>query len=688
MVIKDGFRKFLIGGLIAAGLGFGAYFLSDTKSERKTNIEFSSEESAEKVNNQNSNSIKPKPYQEVEENEGASRKINFEHYLEGKVLKADRSPMTNAEVFASNIYFIDAKGQQISSREKPDASGKVRLGVPENSLYDVHATTGNVTRVARDVSPETPFEIVFSGSKLKLRILDAKRNLIEDAETTIKIMDPYHGSVTLKPIKKEKGVYTFSPVEAGTWRATAQVGYLHALEDIALFGDEEKTTEIIMPQGVNFKGKVIDDHDNPVIEAEITLEERGSFFNNSFTTNPDGTFRVIIAPGEYRGNIQALGHVPVALNYFFTDGKEKVYTLTRGQKVTGRIIGASQGLPGARLSIVDMQGNILEDSPTKETTSRDKGDFEIFVKPDAQFGIIASHDNGPEKYLPLFVFPVEVQEGKTLDLEMKQKGYSVSGHVRSEYAPSKDDGINVSSKPDPGWITTFSPFYSAFSRNIQTREDGAFTLADLVEGRHQITARNKRGYGKSGIINVDNNLEGIEIQMPWGANISFEVKDSDGSIIPRAKVIAHDRQNNNSYSGTASERGSGILPNVVPGNFDVLVWDPQKRQSFRNQVGFDGNDPYWKLERHLPPSQIYLEVRDKDGNPMQTISLSYLINSTNGAISISGKVFRNRDGIYQIPLEPGVSIVRVNKLNYSPRQIEIKDDPSRYNVTLSRIKKD
>src|SRR5437868_7869798 len=55
------------------------------------------------------------------------------------------------------------------------------------------------------------------------------------------------------------------------------------------------------------------------------------------------------------------------------------------------------------------------------------------------------------------------------------------------------------------------------------------------------------------------------------AAINGTVRDSAGAVIPEAAVVLHNRDTNLDRSAVTNNVGSYVMPNVLPGNYDLKV---------------------------------------------------------------------------------------------------------------------
>jgi hypothetical protein len=252
-----------------------------------------------------------------------------------------------------------------------------------------------------------------------------------------------------------------------------------------------------------------------------------------------------VTPGKYDVHVQGPEFAPfIQHDVEIKPGKQTdlgTLTLVRGRKLTGRVVDAKgAAVPGAKVKSGDMLYSVQGGEDRMENWEEMAGGRTALTDQDGRFtliglaqkatNVIAEHPvRGRSNALEI---AAGADDPAPITLALRGFG-SVSGKVTSQGKPV--GGANITDSPKGG---------GAQLRMVQSNEDGTFTLTNISEGTHVVSAMQQSDFGMSMkstsvTVNVQAGKDTkVTIDIPVGTiALTVQVKAQSGQKVDAAQVF-------------------------------------------------------------------------------------------------------------------------------------------------------
>lgn len=448
----------------------------------------------------------------------------------------------------------------------------------------------------------------------------------------------------------------------------------------------QQVLEIVIEEAARISGRVLDADRRPLENAVVAVEPQASLGpgSGSFLGGPEpaggrtdgsGEFALDdVPPGPLRLRVVAEGWKPKELEDLEVGPGESIrdleIVLERGAAVAGRVLDA-QGRPAGEAFLA-----ILDPGVRTNISARADGDGRYRlegVEPGLRQVEVRWRDRRLTREL-------EVAPGENaLDLRF-ERGTQVSGRV-IDSAGSPVAGAQVALvAPGAGPM--------GMAASTETGADGAFRLADVLDGSYRLRAE-AQGYARSV---SDQTVEvtgapvsGLEVQLSSGATlrgrlIGLEAKEAAG-----AQVSALLRTKGLLTAGLVRPDGSYEIPGLVPGRWLVTAVAGGSGRTAEAPIEIAGGATEELLDLELKGGLRLTGTVLRAGQPVAGIHVSVRpLEAESGAMAAT-----DHEGRFELTgLDPGPYKVSVAVANGSTQTETITlaaDDEIRIEIDTSRL---
>ena len=328
------------------------------------------------------------------------------------------------------------------------------------------------------------------------------------------------------------GKFRIANLRPGPYAATATApgfaaafkGQLELLPGETLSGVELKLER----GGVTLSGHVTDSGGGAIGAAEIRAHRIGKDTGDVFQVIADdkGAYKITIAKGEYMLAADADGYAPDQKYVRATLDQTLDFKLNPAATLRGKVVMREGGAPVAGATVTLGAGEWW--MTDKKTTTDTSGTFEIKNLDPGEYELAAQ--KGP--YVGHFPRKVGITlAGYTGDITIQvDKARTIAGHVRAQ------GGAAVAGAK----LRLGEGAWADFGGRLRAESsaDGAYKIEGVLPGKYQVHAHaDGKAPGRAeNVVVADRDLEGIDVVLPDGAEISGRVVGKDGAGIVGAAV--------------------------------------------------------------------------------------------------------------------------------------------------------
>ncbi|MFQ5910444.1 MAG: hypothetical protein ACE5IJ_06960, partial [Thermoplasmata archaeon] len=427
---------------------------------------------------------------------------------------------------------------------------------------------------------------------------------------------------------------------------------------------------------VTLSGRVLYHGQGMDTEATISADSQTAM-NATFQSQPDGTFSLSIAPGQYsiyihkkEGHLAFLGTFEI----LFGEDADYDFELTESYRVSG-VASYQDGLHQRTSIFILGDGSYYIDSD-------DQGYFEVYLPPgpyEVNAYAYDYEDGKLTKYTTIHGLDVdgtevisltlekEVDRGVEVSWSLNQKrkidgGESVTYTISIENMGNVPDDFDiVGLPPRDGWTFEFSP--SSVSLGTGKQSSGSFeatiaapvdALVDHAPVKILATSVNDQNANDEVIVE-------IEIQRVWGIElwVSGDTPSFDGTYLDLFVNLTNSGNGADSYYIEIINLGD-----IEDEGWAIGLRNETSHQTAHNMIGFNvsANSTSTFGVRLIPPRKvtnqtviIYAHSQENRGND----AMIYLDVASPTAVVVGEHMFADGPNAYNEPLEDYVSYLLV-----------------------------
>src|SRR5215831_1395123 len=295
-------------------------------------------------------------------------------------------------------------------------------------------------------------------------------------------------------------------------------------------GETLRGVEIRLEKGgVTLSGHVTDSGGGPIGGAEVSAHRLGKVAGDVFQVVADGqgAYKITVAKGEYMLAADAEGYAPDEKYVRATLDQTLDFKLNPAATLRGHVVMRDGGSPVPGASVTLAVGDRWWMDDKKATTSA-TGVFEFKDLEPGEYQ--ATAQKGPlVGHLPRKIGVTLA--GFTGDVTIQvDRARIIAGHVRAQNgSPVAGAKIRLGEGPWGGFGGRL---------RAQSAADGAYKIEGVLPGKYQILAHAEgKGPGRvEDLLVADKDLDGVDITMPDGAEVSGRVVDKNGQGVTGAAV--------------------------------------------------------------------------------------------------------------------------------------------------------
>jgi protocatechuate 3,4-dioxygenase beta subunit len=327
--------------------------------------------------------------------------------------------------------------------------------------------------------------------------------------------------------------------------------------------------EIVLRPEAAISGRVIDEAGEPVANATVRFMPEARTAENEWrgaaATGPDGSFlleKLDAGPARLVAAAEECGTAEIDLTLEAGEDRKNVVLRLRaeGPTLEGRV-SDSQGRPVAGASVHVML--VMPLANRGSATTDENGRFRLDGLLLGEVTVYASHPENSRSIQR----KVLLQPGRNeIDLAFPP-GHPVSGRVVNDQGvPVADSSIRIEST-DPLKV----------SCQCTTAADGSFITCELPDGNYQIHAWSGEQGGTPWLpVQVSGRpVTDLELQLQPRARIVGRIRGMEPDQILWLTVWALNVKTSEVREGRIAHDGRYEISNVLPGSWEIRLWDPR-----------------------------------------------------------------------------------------------------------------
>ncbi len=486
-------------------------------------------------------------------------------------MKADAVQQGEATPFAERTVYTDEAGRFLLSGVPGRIALRLEIDEPRSALralgFELRDAKGDETVDLGDL-------MLLLRQSLRLRIVGPDERPVERA-TVFAVANEYPGSKELdrRGIRESRrrvtemgqGEYALDRLPAGKIRLhVVAEGFAYSPNrPVSVELPRDEPLLIPLEVGGRLAGTVRDTKGNPIPNAKI--EAHGSLqaqFYEGIETDAEGRFdAAYILPDKYEVHVGAKGFASERKQDVPSGTADLEFILPREAVFFGKVVAEEDGraIERARVFLNYETENSLGISGHNTETDA-SGRFSFHRIPPGHFKVSARHDD----FLPTDeTIMLELSEGQRVEDQVIRLGRGL--HATGRLVDS------ATAEPIAGARVKFhyqnperrkNEWHLVDEKSANTAPDGAFIVAGLAEGQHEVSCEAKGYFRKKGEhVSVDGrSIEGMELTLDRGGTISGQVLDGEGKPVAGARVSARSpsrEDNRDPFTGYAKTGADG-----------------------------------------------------------------------------------------------------------------------------------
>lgn len=414
------------------------------------------------------------------------------------------------------------------------------------------------------------------------------------AGAQVTLWDVAAGTGVTRPADKA-GVFSFGSLAAGRYRLTADTKVGPAKpQEVVLRGDEAvKNILLVLKSGATIRGRVtgLGPDEHPLVE--IVAQGPGDFVGTA-STSSDGAYAIYGAPpGRVEVTAQTYSQRSISKWVEVPEGARELtlnIDFPRAARLSGRVTRGGQPVAGRLVNASPRDPELASGAGKTDQN----GVYVIEGLSDGNY-VVSTGGEGTRTLL--------LSGDTRLDIELA--ALSLAGRIQAANSGQPIPGVSLQvQRLDPAGGA------SPLLRTAVTDASGRFSVEGVEPGQYQLVAH-KRGYKVvTDSVSVPAPPEFI-LSLTPAEGISIRVKDGISGLALRAVTVDASSDAMTARLNIAlDETGSGELPQLAPGRYNLLVSSPGYAPESVSGWVVPGSPldltltPGGRLEVHVDPAHI------------------------------------------------------------------------------------
>ena len=411
-------------------------------------------------------------------------------------------------------------------------------------------------------------------------------------------------------------------------------------------GTGAHVTLVLGRTGHIVEGRVLDaDGQSPIVGARVVATS-SSTYNRDLeplplfegVTDNRGSYRLVLATGEFRLRAEASGYAPIEEPVAATRSVVRDFRLRPAARISGQIVERDTRRPvvGADVWLAPVSTRVS--TGHRHTRSDESGNFSFDDGDPGSYRVVAKRGRlsgvGPA------VNVVEAQFVSSLEIAVDAMA-TLAGRVVDEKERGVEGAKVALWSPDAG---------SAWGLATVSRADGAFRIDGVPPGNYGVRAQSTES---TMLFNTDpirvgaRDVEGVKVVVRRGASVVGTVVTANETPVPDAEIQSDAPINNRqSVARRASGAdGSFRIPGLAAGKFVLLARHPEHGLGRQEIVVAEGREVPVKIRLTDRGASVAGVVKRRDGAPVGGASVAV---TGQGGATFYGSATTGPDGHFLI----------------------------------------
>ena len=526
-------------------------------------------------------------------------------------------------------------------RQKTDDKGKVEMSGLQKGLARIKITKKGFAPFnldSQEIQEDMPlFQWTLDrGIELNVKVVDQSQLPLQDVRIKLFSQSQWggfrpHNTGDRPPLSDDSGLVSFQNLSQGTYQVqgSSDLSGIGESKPFALKKGQKETITLLLKQGLNISGTVVNEFDIPIPDVLIRanlMMDYSSRRSQKAESDDDGRFALNNLPkGVYSIHLQHDEYDNLSPNFQVEAGKDDIRLKMKSlQNWKVRVL-MPNGDPTTQaklhLFIPQWRGtsplNQLDvDGDSYVMTSRDLRENQ---NPDMEFKIVATFDG----FSP--------GQTETLNLKnMSDLDILLAPSITRKLIITNGEGLAIEkAKAKVNQVLNGKEVHHNNNSENLSDESGEISLKGLKKGLHRILVEHGDHASKSLDIDIQESEGSVQIVLTKGGRISGQVLDHEsnprqGAHLWITKENGQKAQRGESVSGP---NGRFIIKHLEEGTYTLQL--TTKKRSWKREVELkhpfsimNGEDVEINLQLKAPEPMGGLTGQIKEGSFFQYASLS------------------------------------------------------------------